>query len=420
MAAGIVPAVSSQVSVFTNIPFSAVELSMDAGNLIQERADGLYYGITAPANVANIYIDSINGLDTNPGTMALPLQTLLAAVNMGPPGITRNLWLYEQQTFDVDPANPAVMRGGSWYIAPYGPQTSALPPVVNAPISLQAGAIPLSPTIHSLPMISVPVSGGVSVQYSQAFYPINNAYVNYIGIILECAAPNGSSDTISGDDSAFTEASGGGQFYLQNCIISFPDPASRLISSTRFVGVSLELYAFSFIGSGMITSNLDKLFSLQYIAGSIGSNDATSDIVISYLGGPVASNVLFSNFNTNLVPNVASDNIAGVTNLYAPMAAYNWIAGNNNTITATVTFVAPDAGMLFAVGGRNNSGESTAAHTGTLYINAAQIMTDNTYQSIAHSGSTFLSAGATVSADYTTSSDVSFSAYISLMWVPVL
>ena len=58
---------------------SDIPLSSDTGNLIEARDDGLYYGITPPADVANLYVDNVSGSDNNPGTRAAPLQTLAAA-----------------------------------------------------------------------------------------------------------------------------------------------------------------------------------------------------------------------------------------------------------------------------------------------------------------------------------------------------
>lgn len=58
---------------------SDIPLSKDSGNLIELRDDGVYYGITPPADVANLYVDNVSGSDNNPGTRAAPLQTLAAA-----------------------------------------------------------------------------------------------------------------------------------------------------------------------------------------------------------------------------------------------------------------------------------------------------------------------------------------------------
>lgn len=58
-------------------PLSAdVQLSPDSGNLLTERSNGLYYGLTAPPEIAVLYVSTSLGNDANPGTEAQPLQTI--------------------------------------------------------------------------------------------------------------------------------------------------------------------------------------------------------------------------------------------------------------------------------------------------------------------------------------------------------
>ena len=57
-------------------------VSTDSGNLIENRANGIYYGIEAPPNLSNLYVDAIGGLDTNPGSKEAPLKTLDKALSM--------------------------------------------------------------------------------------------------------------------------------------------------------------------------------------------------------------------------------------------------------------------------------------------------------------------------------------------------
>lgn len=60
---------------------ASIPLSAGSGNLLEVREDGLYYGIQAPADISNLYVDSTGGLDTNPGTKAAPLKTIAAALS---------------------------------------------------------------------------------------------------------------------------------------------------------------------------------------------------------------------------------------------------------------------------------------------------------------------------------------------------
>ena len=57
-------------------------VSTDSGNLIGTRANGIYYGIEAPPNLSNLYVDAIDGLDTNSGSKEAPLKTLDKALSM--------------------------------------------------------------------------------------------------------------------------------------------------------------------------------------------------------------------------------------------------------------------------------------------------------------------------------------------------
>lgn len=55
---------------------SLIPVSPDAGNLITMRPNGIYYGTQAPADLSNIYVDSVYGNDNNPGTRDRPLRTM--------------------------------------------------------------------------------------------------------------------------------------------------------------------------------------------------------------------------------------------------------------------------------------------------------------------------------------------------------
>lgn len=55
-------------------------LSKGAGNLLELRDDGLYYGIQAPADLSNLYVDAVDGDDSNVGSRAAPLRTIDAAL----------------------------------------------------------------------------------------------------------------------------------------------------------------------------------------------------------------------------------------------------------------------------------------------------------------------------------------------------
>lgn len=84
-----------------NVPFGEqVFLSPDKGNLIQQRNNGIYYGIEAPADTTNLYVDSQVGNDNNVGSKALPLRTIAEALKRVPSGQSHTVHLKQGQTHE--------------------------------------------------------------------------------------------------------------------------------------------------------------------------------------------------------------------------------------------------------------------------------------------------------------------------------
>jgi len=94
-----------------------VNLSKDAGNLLEIRKDGLYYGVTASDNLLNLYVDSINGDDAAEGTRTSPLKTLNRALAMTPENKSNTIHLRAGQTFILD--RTCSITGCSRTIQPY-------------------------------------------------------------------------------------------------------------------------------------------------------------------------------------------------------------------------------------------------------------------------------------------------------------
>ena len=65
-------------------------VSTDTGNLIQCRPNGIYYGIEAPAEIRNQYVDAANGDDNNAGTRDAPLRTIKRAIDRLPSNTAGN------------------------------------------------------------------------------------------------------------------------------------------------------------------------------------------------------------------------------------------------------------------------------------------------------------------------------------------
>lgn len=109
------------------------KISEDKGNLIRQGSDnGIYYGIEAKANVANLYVDAENGVDQNPndvpgaGTREKPLRTLKYAADLADNYTVRTIWLHEEQEHIVNAKNPIGLKPGSIAIYPYGSKISKL------------------------------------------------------------------------------------------------------------------------------------------------------------------------------------------------------------------------------------------------------------------------------------------------------
>ena len=104
-----------------------IRVSPDKGNLLQQRKNGLYYGIEAPPNLANLYVDAINGVDQHPeevegaGTRVKPLKTFAYANKVAFEGTSRTIYLMGDQDHVVPSSAPAQIKSGYLTVRPYGP-----------------------------------------------------------------------------------------------------------------------------------------------------------------------------------------------------------------------------------------------------------------------------------------------------------
>ena len=76
--------------------------------MLKWNKDGLYYGTTPDASTANLYVDTVNGVDVKPtienkaGTRQNPLRTIKFAVESGGIGNERVVHLMENQEHIID------------------------------------------------------------------------------------------------------------------------------------------------------------------------------------------------------------------------------------------------------------------------------------------------------------------------------
>jgi len=129
------------------------------------------------------------------------------------------------------------------------------------------------------------------------------------------------------------------------------------------------------------------------------------------------------NYDNNLfIPHQAANGTAGneVVNygqFNEPIGAAALASGNNNTVSATVSFSVPGPGLLIASGSRNNSSSTGVANQVTLYINGNNVGAENSSSS-ATIFATATTSGGTVSAELTAALSIPFSARVSLTWIP--
>ena len=98
-----------------------VRVSADNGNLLQQRKNGLYYGIEAAPDTANLYVSSSTGDDNNAGTRAAPLKTIREAIERNSVGTTFTIHLFEDDTHPVHGSWGSISNGKAFNLYPYGP-----------------------------------------------------------------------------------------------------------------------------------------------------------------------------------------------------------------------------------------------------------------------------------------------------------
>ena len=273
----------------------AALLSSADGQLLENRSDGLYYGIVAPPDIADLYIDAVLGNDTYEGTQVAPLRTIREAVNRGAGGLTRNIWLYEGQEHVVDPAAVAEVRGGKLFMFPYGPLSDLLPPVAGDNKFNSAAGKALGTKIVSAPHILVEDGLGTEYEFALAFYPTNGATIHTRAISFR-TAPKLPTGILSSYNGMLNNKDQSGNFIIQYGVIDLVDTTSRLLSDKSLAPYSLSLGATDVIGTGKIL----EVGSIQYIIDIESS--CTPFPMNSYFSGLATANNVFTSINTSMTP----------------------------------------------------------------------------------------------------------------------
>ena len=103
-----------------------IRISQQYGNLLERRSDGLYYGIEAPPDLANLYVSN-DGDDNASGTRANPLRTLEAALNRIPNAPQFfTIHLHEGHSFELHTKHHKDLA--KIKLRQYGPQTDSTYP----------------------------------------------------------------------------------------------------------------------------------------------------------------------------------------------------------------------------------------------------------------------------------------------------
>lgn len=103
-----------------------VKLSEQNGNLLQLADGGLYYGTKAPADLENLHVDAVNGVDQHPddvegaGSKGKPLKTFAYANKIAREGTTRSIFLHTEQEHICSTDNYFGLKAGKIFVTPYG------------------------------------------------------------------------------------------------------------------------------------------------------------------------------------------------------------------------------------------------------------------------------------------------------------
>ena len=274
--------------------------SPDLGNLLQSRANGLYYGLIAPDNVANLFIDNVFGNDASVGTRDMPMKTIQAALARGPGGIGRVLFLKETQIHLVDPANKAILRGGYLTIHPYGPLIDMIPNPWGGSKETSPAALNLGTTIKALDHINVGLElyqGGSGVFQQALAFLAEKATVFVSGITLIAGNENTSGISQSRNHGSFSVYHIDSDWYFLSAKLVMPTTGSYIFDESLFSTLRVTLYGVQLEGLGYLTIAGSKKLSIDVSYINISQADFIAKI-LSAQSNPY----MYTNFTTNLSP----------------------------------------------------------------------------------------------------------------------
>ena len=181
-----------------------IRVSSDNGNLLQQRKNGLYYGIEAPPDTAILYVSSTMGDDGNTGTRTAPLKTIREAFLRNSVGTTFTVHLYENDTHDVLSSWGRFGTGKVATFKPYGDVFDALSirnPVRSYDIYRSRELIRPVMRLVADGSTSIGANTYALVSFTNSNSPISNPYVLF-GITVDTTGTADLPITI-GDDAMF-------------------------------------------------------------------------------------------------------------------------------------------------------------------------------------------------------------------------
>ena len=227
-------------------------LSPRSGNLLQAdvQPDGqckFYYGIEPPADLANQYVDPVNGKDSNVGSRASPLRTIMKAIDRLPSGVKATIHLIDNATHYF-PSSQRKYLDKSIFIYPYGATTD----VAQATWDSERSGWPWYGWKNS-PKANIAFvydeSRGIAEPgkvLGMCMVVLEGHTLNLRGI--NCITPT--QNDVTGSAHWQASISGNGKITMVDCAINTPQ--WPLFSSGLTDSPTLSLYAVDHVGAGYV------------------------------------------------------------------------------------------------------------------------------------------------------------------------
>lgn len=261
-----------------------VDLSPDAGNLLDMRDNGLYYGIQAPPNVSNLYVSTSLGDDTNPGTQSAPLKTLAAALAKVGGDVSSTIHLRAGETY---PMTAKVFMSGSAVrsIVPYddpyydGAVHAAI--LADGAQHLQAYTQEINRPVILFDWVAKPWANNTQAFAVGGWVCKNSSSVEFRAINLRMAAYPSDQPTVlrSGGTSFITPLLGAGTFTFMGCILAYGFDSVDNPTGRFFRPSGADAPTLTFIGTELVGAGDRDYMAIATGTVSINVRDAQETII---------------------------------------------------------------------------------------------------------------------------------------------